>query len=103
MVYQRRGGESAGVLAHLAQRVRREKRRPNLFPRSAVAFVAVRVAVVFIVSLGFLLSVGFTVAAARQLWAAGTGAGFRWFVGHENLRIERGRPDRNALIDFSLL
>ena len=72
----------AVLLAQLAERIRRQERRPNPCPRSAVALIALRVTVVSVISFGFLLCVFLAVPITCQIAATGVGAGLLCFIRH---------------------
>ena len=82
MVGKRCGSEPSVTFTHNTQRVGRQERCTDLFPRSAVAFIAVGIAVVSVISFGFLFLMFLTVPTRGQLGAAGVGAGFLCFIWH---------------------
>ena len=74
------GSKSTVFFTHHAQWVRRQERCTDLFPRSTVAFIAVGVAVVSVISFGFLFLMFLTVPTRGQLGAARVGTGFLCFI-----------------------
>ena len=91
------GSDLATLLAPLAQQVSRDEAVTHMLPRSAVAFLHGRVALVAFVPLGFLLGVLLTEATVGQPGATGVRAGALGSAGHActSVGIEKsGYPAR---------
>ena len=83
--------QSTFLEAHLTEGMLRCISVPDAFPRSAVLFIDVCAALVFVVLSAFLHTVLFTKLSFTEVGTAGVRAGSEWSLGHllTSLRYEK--------------